>query len=314
MRKLFVYKVICMLIFLAMGVINVAQAKETLENQIQKHQEKINKMTDEIMKLDSEIDASVSKIINYISSVKDSAESRSKVITKKEETVKALTESIDFYRNERGKRLSKYKRRASNSTKKELAGEIEAIDAKIDERINQIVQITSSLTQNENFNKYSYKMRYSGNKIRKPRKVISKEYRQNEVVASKTKRNKKVVVEKLKEEVDGLKNKNKKLEIELKKNPSEKKKEWIETQIEKNSGNVGIRAKQAENLENATSLATTPLRNEDVREMDEKLAEMTSEIQELRNKLVKLDIERDRERAIIKPMKKQLNRIEKQTK
>ena len=96
MKNLFVCKVICISIFLAMGVINVAHAKEKLKNQIQNHQVKINKMTDEIMKLDNEIEASVSEIIDYISSVKDSAESRSKVITKKEKTVKALTESIDF--------------------------------------------------------------------------------------------------------------------------------------------------------------------------------------------------------------------------
>ncbi len=310
MRKLFVYKVISISIFLAMAVINVAHAKENLKNQIQKHQVKINKMTDEIMKLDNEIDASVSEIIDYISSVKDSAESRSKVITKKEETVKALTESIDFYRNERSKRLSKYKRRASNSTKKELAGEIEGIDAKIDERIDQIVQITSSLTQSGDFKKYTRKWNSNG----KAREVITKEYKQNEVVASKTKRDQKIVVEKLKEEVGELENKNKKLEIELKRTSSEEKKQWIKDQIEKNSKNIEVRNQQAENLEDAPEPVTTPLKNEDVREMDEKLVEMTSEIQKMRNELVKLDIERDRERAIIKPMKIRLNRIKKQAK
>ena len=316
MKRLLIYSALLFSVLLSLSsgfAENTAKkATQGLENQIKRHQKKINEMTDEVMKLDNEIEASVTKITDYISSIKDSTESRSKVITKKEDAIKALVASIDFYRNERAKRLSKYKRRILNSTKKELAEEIEQIDTKIDERIDQIVQITSSLTQDENFNKYAYKMRYSGNKIKKPRKVISKEYKQNQIVASKTKRDQQLVIDGLKNEIEGLEKKNQKLENDLKKSSSEEKTDWLKKQKEKISENIKIRSAQIENIKNGSPPATTPLNNKEVHEMDEKISEMVLKIQDMHSALVKLDRERDRERAIIKPMKNQLRRIEKQ--
>jgi len=109
---------------------------------------KIQEMTDEILALDAKIEEEVTMIVNYLASIKDSADSHTRVAVIKEKAILALVDSVDDYKKERGKRMNELSKRHPNLSRDILQKQVDITDERIDKRIEQIINITSSLIIN----------------------------------------------------------------------------------------------------------------------------------------------------------------------
>ena len=264
---------------------------------IVKKEAEIKKMTDKILDLDSEIEGEVNQIIKYLSSVKDSADSNTKVAVIKEKAILALADSVQDYKRERAKRLNELSKRYPNLSRDILAKQIGITDERIDKRIEQIVKITSSLTQNQNVKKYdvywSRKHKYGRRSKVKSSKKLSKEYKQNRSVTAKNAALKAKVIKGLKDEIDSLEAKNVSLKAKIEAERSKGIKEQYEKEIEANKVTIEKRKKQITEAENEASAPTQPIENSEARDLEEQISNLVLDIQDQESEMKKLIYKRN---------------------
>ena len=245
---------------------------------------KIQEMTDEILALDATIEDEVEQIVQYLASVKDSAGSHSKVAVIKEKAILGLVDSVDDYKKERGKRMNELSKRHPNLSRDILQKQVDITDERIDRRIEQILHITSSLTQNQNVQKYDtyWKRQRSSGRRRKVRtgKKVSKEYKQNKSVTAKSNALKDKVVEGLKREIATLEANNVSLNTRIQTERSKDRKEQFKKDIEANDVTIEKRKKQLQEAETETTVATTPIEYKDARDLEDKIADIILDIQD----------------------------------
>jgi len=258
---------------------------------------KIQKMTDRILELDSIIEKEVDQIIQYLSSVKDSPGSHTKVAVIKEKTILDLADSVNIYKRERDKRLNELNKRHPNLSRDILQKQVAITDERIDKRIEQIIHITSSLTQNQNVKKYDVYQtrnhRYGRREKSKSTKKVSKEYKQNRSVTAKSNALKDKVVTGLEDEIKTLEAKNVSLKTQIQTELSNERKEKYKKDIEANNITIEKRKEQLQEAGTETAVSTTPLEYKDAKDLEEKIADLVSDIQDQEAEMKKIIYERN---------------------
>ncbi len=290
------------IIFIGLVSINsYAKAKSEVEagrpNLIEKKEAEIKDMTDEILALDSKIEKEVGQIVQYLSSVKDSAGSHTKVAVIKEKAILALADSVQDYQSERAKRLNELSKRYPNLSRDILEKQIEITDERIDKRIEQIIGITSSLTQNQNVKKYDAywtRQRSSGRRTKvKSGKKVSKEYKQDRSVTAKNNALKDKVIKGLKEEIASLEAKNVTLNTKIQTERSKEIKEQHKKEIEANKGTIEKRKEQVADAEAETAVSTTPLQYDEAKDLEGQISDLVLDIQDQEAKMKRLIYKRN---------------------
>jgi len=293
---------ILLIIFIGLISINSfakvkSEADARKPNLIEKKEAEIKGMTDEILALDSKIEKEVEQIVQYLSSVKDSAGSHTKVAVIKEKAIFALADSVQDYKRERAKRLNELSKRYPNLSRDILKKQIEITDERINKRIEQIIGITSSLTQNQNVKKYDAywsRRRRSGRSSKvKFGKKLSKEYKQDRSVTAKSNALKDKIVKGLKEEIDTLEAKNITLKAKIQTERSEKVKEQYKKQIEANKVTIEKRKQQIAVTEAETADNTTPLQYNEAKDLEGQISDLVLDIQDQESAMKKLIYKRN---------------------
>ena len=251
---------------------------------IEQKEAKIQEMTDEILAIDAQIEETVEKIVQYLASVKDSAGSHTKVAVIKEKAILGLVDSVDKYKRERAKRLNELSKRHPNLSRDILEKQIGVADERIDRRIEQIINITSSLTQNQDVTKYDtyWKRQRNTGRRRKARsgKKVSKEYKQNKSVTAKSNALKNKIVEGLEREIATLEANNVSLKTKIQTERSQERKDKYKKDIEANNATIEKRKVQLQEAETETTVATTPIEYKDARDLEDKIADLVLDIQD----------------------------------
>ena len=259
---------------------------------IEQKEAKIQEMTDEILAIDAQIEETVEKIVQYLASVKDSAGSHTKVAVIKEKAIQGLAKSVEDYKRERGKRLNELNKRHPNLSRDILQKQVNITDERIDRRIEQIINITSSLTQNQDVKKYDTywtQQRSSGRRRSgRAKQKVSKEYKQNKSVTAKSNALKDKVVKGLEEEIKSLEAKNVSLNARIQTERSKDKKEQYKKDIEANNVTIEKRKVQLQEAETETTVAATPIEYKDARDLEDKIADLVLDIQDHEAKMKQL--------------------------
>jgi len=301
MKKIIFLTVISVLFVGLISVNSFAEEKSDAEVQkpklIVQKEAKIQEMTDEILALDAKIEKEVEQIVQHLASVKDSADSHTKVAAIKEKAILGLVDSVKDYKSERGKRMNELSKRHPNLSRDILEKQIGVTDERIDRRIEQIINITSSLTQNQDVKKYDTywkRQRRSGRrtKVKSGRKV-SKEYKQNKSVTAKSNALKDKVVEGLKREIATLEANNVSLNTRIQTELSKDRKEQFKKDIEANNVTIEKRKKQLQEAETETTVATTPIEFKDARDLEDKIADLVLDIQDQEARMKQLIYKRN---------------------
>lgn len=162
-------------------------------------QAKTEALQQEMLALDDQIDARINELVELLKGARDSTESKTKVMDVKKKTIESLEKFLQAYNRERGRRLGELQRPAPAAKQEELQQQVAAIDSKIDQRVNEIVELAASMSTHEDLQRYETHYADWG-----VAKIETDEYRANKKQRSRANQTQSQVAEELEKAIAGL--------------------------------------------------------------------------------------------------------------
>jgi len=222
-----------------------------LEAHIEQQQARLSDLSEDIIRLDKRVEEGVDRVVKLLASVKDSPDSRTNVANTKDEAIEGLQNMIDYYQRKRSEVREALRTGDTEVPRDELSSDVEVFDERIEKRIEQIVTLTKSFTQHEDYKKY---VNTGGGSNRWgwgwQSQEINEKWRQNRLDTRKTHQTREEVMEALKESIDDLDQRQKYLREKLRTgNISETAKDLYESDIDRIDGIIVARQKELEDLQ-----------------------------------------------------------------
>jgi hypothetical protein len=127
-----------------------------LEQLVEQKSAHVDKLTIDLLAKDEEIEEQVSEIVTYLSSVKDTPETGTKVVRAKKAAIDGLKDAAMRYGRRRGELKGQLARYGSAAAKEDAARGVAVLNDRVERRVDEIIQLTTSLTGDEYFQKYAY--------------------------------------------------------------------------------------------------------------------------------------------------------------
>jgi hypothetical protein len=176
-----------------------AQMLARSQAQLAQAQAKAAAIQEDVLSLDREIDARVDEIVALLKGAKDSTESKTEVMNVKKEAIESLKKWVQVYAQERGRRLGQIQASGSAATRAELQNQVANIDAELNGRVDQIVELAASMSTSEDVERYETYYADWG-----VSKVETDEYRANKRQVSRADQTQSGVAEELEKAIAGL--------------------------------------------------------------------------------------------------------------
>ncbi|GAA5494841.1 hypothetical protein SAMN02745181_2879 [Rubritalea squalenifaciens DSM 18772] len=150
-----------------------------LEKRIDERSERLKVLAADIIRLDKRVESQIDQIVNKLASIKDSQSSGRKVSQLKMQAMEGLGKSAQRLQSRRSEVLRELKKTGSEGLKEE----IDTLDKLTETRVEQIVKISNSFTQDEDVKKYEsdggYEYYSGGSFWYVENERISEEWKQN---------------------------------------------------------------------------------------------------------------------------------------
>lgn len=141
---------------------------------------RVDALTEELLEMDKAIENKVDGLVAAVAAVKDSTDSGTRIEHNKRELIEGLQKSIRFYQQRRAAKKAQFLSPGNGVSKEDLKKDMDFLDTRMDERIDQIVSIAQSFTRHENHKKYIYEYKDTAYKDWYYRdRDINPEYKQN---------------------------------------------------------------------------------------------------------------------------------------
>jgi len=163
---------------------------------------KVLALQDELTRISGDIDAGVENMLDLIIPLTDSLDTGNKVTKLKQDAMDGLRKTIDFYVLERQKLEGSLAQQAPALTKEQMADQVGQLDDKIDQRINEILRISTSLAEHKEVEKYDYEYNYYSDHYNQS---TSEEYKQNLKVQRRVVDSKEKLYENLEKSISAMK-------------------------------------------------------------------------------------------------------------
>lgn len=137
--------------------INIEERKASIgiiESHIADRKERMTEIANEIITLDKRLEKKLAKVVDHLSSISDSEKSGYRVGQLKMKAMQGLKKTIENYQSKRVLLINKIREGNSDIPKEVLEGDAKAFDKRIETRVEQILEISKSFTQDENVKKY----------------------------------------------------------------------------------------------------------------------------------------------------------------
>lgn len=254
-------------------------------------------ITQEIVDLDAEIEQHIKRIVDLLSSVEDSEDSRIKVIQTQELALDSLKKTVEFYARERQQRQAALSQPyALPIAEDDLEQDVKALQAKIDTRVEQIVQLTHSLVQNPDFKKTASHYDGAGN-YRKHSESGPAHDRATAHRAS-------IEADKLKDAFEAaianLKRDNAEMKKQLAVTGNQEERERLQAIVDFNDTLLVKRQSQLDGLLSPPPARTRPVGSKDAIALKEDFRDEADGIRRQHQELVRLSARRDRIRIELK--------------
>jgi uncharacterized protein YoxC len=272
-----------------------------VEPEVARRDARVESLTRQILSLDEDIEYRVNSIMDMLTSVRDSTDSKSRVIGIKTDAIEALEKSIGYYVREREKRLRGLTATRATLSKDDMQHDVKVLNERIDKRIKQVSELTSSFEQHKEFKSYQRYRDYDLNYHSK-----TPEFKQHERKVTKGAREKARLADEMRKAIDQLRRKNKQLEQSLTPALSEERREALESQIKQNRELMRKRQEQLKSILAGSGGHTKPVATRAAFELSKLFDEITKEIHWDAVRLKSRVKERDTARASAKPLKERL--------
>lgn len=254
------------------------QQLEFLRKQVASAQARVDVHVEKLKAKDREIEAKINDVIKLINSVKDSTESKSRITNVKKEVINDLNKSIEFYRQRRRARIQVLRDQSKSFKEAEGDKALAFIDDKIDKRIEQIMFITSNMTQGRNWKdseKYEYVNNGYGGRVRTRKTDEYTRHRKSLSSATQQRGKTEQILDKNRAEIE---RENARLEKMLKSARTEEGRTAAEAQLEKNNVRLSKQYKEESKMVNYARDSGRPLSRRDAFETDRWVEDMIKDI------------------------------------
>jgi hypothetical protein len=133
---------------------NAGPTAEQLKAWIATREQRVNLHREEIKQTDARIESRLDVMINALTSIEDTKDSRTKVARMKEDTMKRLAKTIQYYDQKRASIREDLRNPRTQLTADEKRKIVAAFDARIEKRTKQIVGLKQSMPQSKDYERY----------------------------------------------------------------------------------------------------------------------------------------------------------------
>ncbi len=273
-----------------------------LKSELERSEARVSSATTNLLVLDRDIEARVSQIVALLSSVRDSADGPGSRMRKaKEDALEGLKATAVYYAQERDRRKREMSTGLARIDEDGLARDVAALNARIETRVTQSLDLASSLVQHNEgaVRQYDDDDRFSRE---------TDEFRKRQRDASASAKIKADLVADLRASIAKLTRDAQAREADTRATRDEQKRARYAREIESLRKVIQARHDQITELLTAEKPTTRPIGSKGAFEMDQMIDEMT---QELRRDFVRFKTlvgERDEARARVKPLLDRLER------
>jgi hypothetical protein len=244
----------------------------------------VNDIREEFVQVSKDIDDGVDRVMTLILPLTDTIDTGNKVTVLKEQTIESLRHVIEMYVTERQKLEGALARPTALMTKPQMADQVGAIDEKVDQRIDDILRISASLAEHQEFEKYEYthvpysEIYHQG---------VTEEYRQNRKVQRRVVQTRGELSEELQKSITTLKERLSRYERTLPYQSTTANKEAVESLINDTRARIAEREQQLRYMgELGREESEKPIGEADfkavVRMLNDEKAEIKASVEQLR--------------------------------
>jgi hypothetical protein len=271
-----------------------------MKGEVERAEARVAALKGQLVALDDDIESRINRVVTLLASVRDSADTSGIRIRKdKEDAIESIKAMAKYYAEERDKRR---KALASPNTPIEaaaLTNDLLALNARIETRVKQALDIAASLPQQGERRVDRYSDESSSE---------TREYRKVEKDAQAAVRIKADLVADLRKGIDKLTREIAAREAELGATTDPKKRELLTRDINTLRETLSARRSQVEEVMTASQSDTRPVGSKGAFEMDKLFDEMVQELKQDFTKFRILVGERDDALMRLKPLKERLAR------
>ncbi len=123
-----------------------------LESHIAEREERLGELREDIRTLDTRVEKRVDRLVDVLVKSKDSNSSKVTVVRTKEKAIEGLRSTIKYYDEKRRSIRQALGKKSAISD--DLAEDVKKIDARIEKRVDQIMELTKSFTPGTDVEKY----------------------------------------------------------------------------------------------------------------------------------------------------------------
>jgi hypothetical protein len=274
-----------------------------MKGELERAEARAKAVTAQLVSLDDDIESRMNHIVSLLASVRDSADGpNSRMRKAKEEALAGLKAGAVYYAQQRDLRKKEMGNSLARIDDEALARDVAALNARIEMRVTQSLDIAASLVQQEEGRVDRYQNAetdYSSE---------TREYRKVQRDARASVKIKTDLVAVLRASIEKLSRDVKAREDDLKMTADPQRQAQLTEDIKTMRQTIEVRRGQIEDLMAAPKPSTRPVGGKAAFEIDKMLDEMAIELRSDFAKFKHLVNERDTARARLKPLKERLEK------
>lgn len=285
----------------------IKRAIGVVEQRLERQESRVSELHSELVRLDGRIEKGVDTILKSLEAVGDSKDSRTRVAQTKGKVIEGLKNSIKIYQQKRSQVRAQLTKHRSDLESAELKGDMKKFDEMSEKRVDQIMELSKTLTTHQDYKKYdTYASSNYGRWGWGTTQVKNEDYKQNKSVTTITDKERKGILDALRKSIDDLETQNRALKGRLDSPNFANQKNLIEEDIERNQEAIGRREAQLEGMMTPSKPATTPISRTAAHEMELMIRDIADDLKRDFNTLFQRYSEFVKERAQSNALKEQL--------
>ena len=249
---------------------NAAPAAAEVDNkalykaQVAAREKRADVLLAELKAADDRIEATVDRVLETLKLVGDSKDSRTKVARLKEQTINGMQKNIADYQRRRAAMQEELRRPTLHFTAEEKQKLIAKFDARIEKRVQQILDLSKTLASHQDYERYKtvdngwYGTEY----------VQNEDFKQNKRLTKHTDVQREEILKGLKRSIETLERQNKSLQTQSAAAKSEAQRKMLQEEISKNEAMLKTRRDQLSEALKPSTTPTNPISAKDAQNMD----------------------------------------------
>jgi hypothetical protein len=246
-----------------------------LRQQLAAQDNRVKLLRDELKAQDTRIEDRVDSIIQGLTAIGDSKDTRSKVARMKRDTIDRLRRNLDYFRQQRAALQEELRRPTWNLTVEEKQSAISRFDERIEKRVTQILALEKSLPTEKDYDRY----KATGTTWAGTTYEVNEDYRQNQRLTAQTNGQRKETLDALDQSLQRLESQNRALQGQLAlSTTSPEQGKVLSAEIAKNDALIKARRAQRVEALRPTDTATRAIGSKEAQTLDAALRKAVDEL------------------------------------